>query len=232
LDESSSSNGGTNFVNSIISPFPQVINRFRGLSDFNVANNLVINGLYTLPSPKSNGLKKVVGEGFQLGGILRSATGLPFTPLITGDPLGLSNNNQFSLPDRITTGSCAGNPVNLKDKANYLRRECFAFPTNIPTPGGYFPRLGNLRRNSIIGPGINTTDMSLVKITPVPSISEAFRVEFRTEVFNIFNHPNFVVPTRTSAAVFNASGTPLSPAVLTQTSTPERQIQFGLKIIF
>ncbi len=238
IDESSSSNSGTNFSNSLIAPFPEVIGRFRGLSDFNVKSNFVVSGVYVMPGPKASGLLKFIGSGYQLGGIFRSATGLPFTPLISGDPLGLSSANTFSLPDRITTGSCSGNPVNLKDKANYIREECFAFPAPVnPTYTNgiltsYNPRLGNLQRNSIIGPGINSMDASLIKTTPIPSISDSFRVEFRAEAFNVLNHPNFRVPARQDSAIFNASGIPLHSAVLTQTSVDERELQFALKVIF
>ena len=94
------------------------------------------------------------------------------------------------------------------------------------------PRLGNLQRNSIIGPGITTVDMSLVKNFLFPRISETSRIEFRAEGFNVLNHPNFAVPSRTASVVFNQTGGPVSSPVLTQTSTNERQLQFGLKLIF
>ncbi|WP_263366267.1 TonB-dependent receptor [Edaphobacter bradus] len=233
IDESSSSNGGTNFTNSIISPFPTVIGRFKGLSDFNIGQNIVINGLYTFEGPKaSQAFIRALTSGYQLGGIVRVASGLPFTPLISGDPLGLSNNNPLSLPDRLMGPGCTGNPVNLRDKANYLKRSCFAFPANIPATGGYFPRLGNAGRNSVFGPGIATLDASIVKNTSFARLSETARVEFRAEAFNLLNHPNFSVPSRTASALFNAAGTPLNSPLLTTTSTTERQIQFGLKIIF
>ena len=89
IDESSSSNGGTNFTNSIISPYPTVIGRFRGLSDFNVAHNLVVNGLYTVAlKDGGNAVLRAVANGLQAGGIVRFATGLPFTPLFQAISLG------------------------------------------------------------------------------------------------------------------------------------------------
>jgi hypothetical protein len=247
LDESSSSNGGTNFVNSIIAPYPREINRFKGLADFNVAQNLTVSILYTIPGPKQGSVKKLLGGGYQIGGIGRSATGLPFTPLITGDQLGLQSASVFSFPDRsYTAADCSGNPTNLADKFNYLRRECFSFPQGntvstrtstapngtVTTVRTYNPVLGNVQRNSIIGPGINDIDLSLVKNTGIPRIHEGFRAEFRAEAFNVLNHPMFQVPNRASLAIFNASGASQSSQILTLTSVPERQIQFGLKLIF
>jgi hypothetical protein len=244
LDESSSSNGGTNFVNSIIAPYPREINRFKGLADFNVGSNLTASILYNIPGPKQGTFKKLFGGGYQIGGIGRSATGLPFTPLITGDQLGLKSASVFSFPDRnYAPPNCQSNPTNLADKFNYLRRECFSFPTGVTisqtsskTPNGtvtsvrtYYPNLGNVQRNSIIGPGINDIDISLVKNTV---IREGFSAQFRAEAFNMLNHPMFQVPNRASLAIFNATGIPQSSQILTTTSVPERQIQFGLKLIF
>lgn len=245
-DESSSSNGGTNFVNSIIAPFPREINRFKGLSDYNVKDNLTVNVLYTVPGPKNGTFMRLIGDGYQVGGIARVATGLPFTPLISGDPLGLQSASVFSFPDRLNTTGCTGNPVNLADKFNYLKRSCFAFPTgntisnatataangSVTTTRVFNPALGNVQRNSIIGPGVTDMDISLVKNTAIPKVRDGFRVEFRAEVFNVLNHPMFQVPSRQSSAVFNATGTPLTSQILSLTSVPERQIQFGLKLIF
>ena len=242
LDESSSSNGGTNFTNSLIAPFPNYIGRFKGPSDFNVAQNAVINGLFTLPGMKRGGaFVRAATEGYQLGGIFRIATGLPFTPLISGDPLGLSSANTFSLPDRLYGPGCNGNPIDMSQKNTYLflKRSCFAYPMPIPGPNGtYFPRLGNLARNSIIGPGIASLDVSLVKSTPVPKFGEVARVEFRAEAFNVLNHPNFQVPNRANSVIYKASSNPAVAGaasdlqLLTTTSVAERQIQFGLKLIF
>ena len=248
IDESSSSNGGTNFTNSsTVAPFPREISRFKGLSDFNVASNLTISVLYTLPAPKGGGIKKIISSGYQIGAIGRSATGLPFTALISGDAVGLKSASSFSYPNRTYSGAgCGGNPVNPSDKFNYLRRNCFTFPQGIQVSNTtttasngtvknvrtFYPQFGNEQRNSIIGPSINDLDLSLVKYTAIDRIHEGFHIEFRAEAFNALNHPMFQVPGRTSTAVFNATGTPLTPQVLKQTSVDERELQFGLKLIF
>lgn len=247
LDDASSSNGGTNFTNSLIAPFNNIPSRFWGLSDFNVAQNLSVNALYMLKGVhSSNSFVREATSGFQAGGILRIATGLPFTPLISGDPLGLSSANTFSLPDRLYGPGCKGNPTDLSQKntSNFLKRQCFAYPLPVNINGQYYPRLGNLARNSIIGPGITTMDFSLVKNTAVRALGDAGRVELRAEAFNVFNHPNFQVPARANSVVYSAptltttaspgttSGAATNLPLLTATSTTERQIQFGLKIIF
>ncbi len=225
IDESSSSISGTDYSTGIQAPFINEIGRFRGRSDFDITHNLVLSGLYNIEGPKNPGFFKTIGGGYQVSGIFRSSSGQPFTPTITGDPLGLGNANPFSFPDRIEGYGCSGNPVNIADKKNYLKRQCFAFPATART-------FGNLQRNSINGPKLNNVDFSLVKNTAVPRISEAFHAEFRAEFFNILNHPSFAVPGRSNSTVFNAKGAALTPAVLTAVAAPERQIQFGLKLIF
>lgn len=242
LDEASSSNGGTNFSNSLIAPLTSYVARFKGLSDFNIGQNVSINGLYSPRSYKTNNtfVREAV-NGFQIGGIIRVASGLPFTPLISGDSLGLSSANVFNFPDRVFGPGCNGNPVDATQKltANYLKRQCFAYPTAAAGPNGTFiPRMGNLGRNSVFGPGITTVDMSIVKNTAIPALGELARVEFRAEAFNVLNHPNFQVPARANSVIYAAAKTIGTPGavttlpLLTSINGNERQLQFGLKLIF
>jgi hypothetical protein len=69
-------------------------------------------------------------------------------------------------------------------------------------------------------PSAQTINFSLMKRV---NITEGVRVQFRTEVFNLFNHPNF----RTLVTNFSASNF----GALTETDEP-RVIQFGLKLLF
>ena len=78
-----------------------------------------------------------------------------------------------------------------------------------------------------IAPGIATWDSSIVKTFPV---REKLRLELRAEAFNIFNHANFGIPSRT---VFGSNGLPLATAGrITDTTTDSREVQFGLKLAF
>ena len=221
LDDGSSSTFGDTFANSISSLPLWAPPRRRGLSDFNIAQSFVGNLIYNLPTYHS--AKAWIISGWQIGGIVLVSTGLPFSPLISGDPLGLNSADPFDFPNRLTTPACQGNPVNTQNRSNYIKTECFTFPT----PG---TRLGSAGRNSIIGPGIRDVDLSLMKNN---QITERLNAQFRVDFFNIFNFVNYATPLKASTQLFNQAGAPIASAgTLTQTSTSSRQIQFAVKLIF
>ena len=93
--------------------------------------------------------------------------------------------------------------------------------------------LGNLRCNSITGPGLFNVDFSLVKDTHVTKISEAFDIQFRAEFFDFLNHPNFAPPVDNLEPI-DANGQPVQDFGVIDSTLPnaERRIQVGLKIIF
>ena len=229
LDNSSASITGGTFTTGILSPFLFFPQFFRGLSDFDVRHNLTFNYLLEMPQPRfaKGAVLKRATNGWQLGGIFRASTGLPFTVTTGGDPLGLKNFNPFNFPDRVNTPDCT-NPVNPGEPTHYIRTECFI----APVPG---TRLGNGGRNRYEGPGIRNFDVSLIKNN---RFGERFSLQFRAEFFNVLNHANFAVPDRTSAQLFsfNASNNSFArvqtAGSLNSTSTTSRQIQFALKLAF
>jgi hypothetical protein len=82
------------------------------------------------------------------------------------------------------------------------------------------------------GPRLTDLDFSVVKNNYIRSISETFNIQFRGELFNVFNHPNFLPPLD-NLTIFDQSGQPVGGAGLIDgTSTTSRQIQVALKIIF
>ena len=77
-------------------------------------------------------------------------------------------------------------------------------------------------------------DFSLFKNNYIKSISERFNIQFRAEIFNILNHPNFAPPSNpTNTDIFDGTGSPNAVAgALTSTTTTAREIQFAVKVIF
>ena len=150
---------------------------------------------------------------------------MPFTPGIGGDALGLkSTDPSIDVPDLVTGPAC-GSLINPNNPLNYIKTQCFAFPS----PAN---RRGSLGRNTLIGPGLLTLDFSLIKNTYIKKVSDAFNVQFRSEFFNILNRANFAPPLD-NRNLFDASGRKLSNAgLITSTQTPSRQIQFAVKVIW
>lgn len=246
-DSSSGSTDGDQFLNGITSLlFFDKASR-RGPSDFDVPHNLIASYTWDIPSPKGvSGFLGTASSGWRLGGIFQVSDGTPFTPLIGGDPLGMSADS-FDIANRVP--GC--NPVH--GGFNYLNLNCFSVPVqttdlggkcqpfgfvsstpgpfNAGTTGTCANLMGNAGRNSVIGPRITNFDMSLVKNTRVPRISETFNVQFRVEVFNIFNHANFNSPTDHNV-IFDGTGNLADTQVgqVSSTATDSRQMQLALKL--
>ena len=225
IDSGSASLAGDPFLNSITSlPFFD-LRLNRGLSDFDIRQNLVINYTWRIPTPSSfSGLARGVAGGWQVGGIYQASGGLPFSAILGGDPVGLNSSDTIEFPDRLAIPGC-GSLVNPGNPNNYIKTQCFAFP-NPRT------RLGNAGRNTLIGPGLSNFDFSLFKNNPIRRISETFNAQFRVEAFNVLNHPNFAPPLHNNT-IFDTNGNPVSTAgLIDTTATTSRQIQIALKLIW
>jgi len=225
IDTGSSSVAGDQFLNAV-SSLPFFDSRLRrGLSDFDVRQNLVINYTWRIPtsSSLSGPIRALVG-GWEAGGIYQANGGLPFTALVGGDPLGLRSGDPFDFADRLATSGCSS-PVNAGNPNHYIKTQCFAAPNPLT-------RWGDAGRNTLIGPGLSNLDFSLIKNTPIARISETFNAQFRVEVFNVLNHPNFAPPLHNNT-LFDHTGSPISTAgVVDSTSTTSRQLQLALKLIW
>jgi hypothetical protein len=96
-----------------------------------------------------------------------------------------------------------------------------------------FGYLGNSSRNMLRGPQSRTWDASLNKDTRLPFLGESGMLEFRAEMFNVLNHPNFALPDNGVFAANVTQEAPLSTAgQITATAAKSRQIQLALKLIF
>jgi hypothetical protein len=261
MDTSSATLAGDAFGNSISSLNYFDMKLTRGLSDFNVGRTVVLNATWEVPTRKSfTGPIRWVTDGWQLGMIFTASDGVPFTPTwgTGGDPANTLSSDDFAFPNRLNGPGCktATNPGN---PTNYINTACFAVPTapdmnfwnlncdkqppnSQPKNGVFnaqFPQCFNLRgnsgRNSLIGPGITNLDFSVFKNNRIKRISEDFNVQFRMEMFNIMNHPNFAPPGPGdgNSDIFGPNGTPSGLAgALQRTTIAERQIQFAIKVTF
>jgi hypothetical protein len=209
--------------------------RDKGLSTFHVQHAAALSFLWELPfgsKPGNRGWADKLAGGWTLSGLSVVNSGHPFTPLISfnrsgSGVLGASASNV----DRPNLKSgYSGNPL-TKDPDRWY--DPFAF--ELPAAGVF----GNLGRNTLIGPGLSNFDFSLLKNIPLEGVSENFRVQFRMEVFNAFNHANFDLPgnsqglTSASFIFTNTSGQPnLGATRPVRTTNEARELQFALKLIW
>jgi hypothetical protein len=163
----------------------------RGLSDFDARHHFVVSYLYELPF-RGNRLF----EGWAVSGNTTLQSGNPFRIVLAGANAGLTNVTNTVRPNLV------GNPVvSNRDPSGYFNPLAFAAP-----PARQF---GNLGRNFplVFGPGFDNVDFSVLKTT---RLTERLKIEFRTEFFNIFNHPNFGQPNLTCTP---ATATPAPPGI-------------------
>ncbi len=96
-----------------------------------------------------------------------------------------------------------------------------------------FGHFGNVARDGLRGPHLRNMDFSINKDTKLGFLGEAGALQFRAEIFNLLNHPNFALPNNYiyAAGVTDELPIPVSPIISTG-QQKSRQIQLALKIIF
>ena len=193
-----------------------------GRASFDVRHSGVIQATYDLPfarskdssdSPWLTGLVK----GWQASAIITLQSGLPFTPQLSYNP---SNDGDTRNPVRPSWNPNFAGKVILGLPNEYFDPLAFTQPL----PGTY----GNVGRNILQGPSLEQVDFSLAKKW---ALSERLGLQFRGEIFNLFNHTNLNTPNPVVYA--SATGGPSPTAgVITSTATSSRQVQLGLKLLW
>jgi carboxypeptidase family protein len=214
-----------NFANAA---FPQDSTNLRaekGPSTFDTRHRWTTAFNYAVP--EIHRVPHALGTGWQLNSVITVQSGRPIN--IITDAGGV-NSNFVQRPD-IVPGV---HPIlpNWTPTTGYLNPNAFAYPAlTAADPYGYF---GNLGRDQIYGPGFWNYDLSTTKLF---QIHERFQLQFRAEFFNIFNHPNFALPSNVIS--------PGGPTAGLITQTPDvaqgnpglggggpRVMQFGVRLQF
>jgi hypothetical protein len=176
----------------------------RGLSSYDARHHFVTSAIYDLPL-RGNRL----AEGWQLSLILQLQSGNPVNIVTTNTTI---NGVAGTLRPDVT------GPVHIVGSVDRW------FDTSVFAS---VQRFGNLGRDVVVGPGFSNTDFSVLKNT---RFGERIHLQFRAEIFDLFNHANLGQPG-------NVVGSP-SFGRITNTRFPtgesgsSRQVQFGIKVIF
>jgi hypothetical protein len=187
----------------------------RGLSNYDLRHYFV--GYLTTELPHFGGPRWLT-SGWQFNAISTLAAGNPFSVVVGFDRARarFQAGTSPQRPDLVTGRS--NNPI-LGGPSQYFDPLAFALPE-----AGFY---GNLGRNTLIGPGLMALDLAVNKTFV---LREGMKLQFRTEIFNAPNHPNFSIPSQRT--VFSSTGRVGSAGLITSTRTSARQLQFGLKFIF
>jgi hypothetical protein len=184
----------------------------RAPTDSNVPRRFVFSATWDLPLGHghryvSTGVPAAIVGGWEVSGIWTAQDGPPFTLVLPVDNANVGNTNW---PNRTCGGKLSSWTLQ-----NYFNQSCF---TTAP-----IYTFGNAGRNVLYGPGENNVDFAVHRFFPL-SLSERLKLEFRAELFNFFNRPEFAIPSVT----LNLPQT----GQITATSIPNREVQFALKLLW
>ena len=157
----------------------------RGRSAFDIRHNLVANVLYELPLQRGSRF-----GGWQISAVARVHSNLPFTPVLSFDNANLQSLLTSERPDLVGNpyeGICP-NGSKVGTPSCWFNPKAFA----VPVPGQF----GNAGRNTLRGPAFAQFDLALQKSF---QLKEGTKVAFGAEAYNLFNHPNFAVPSNTQS---------------------------------
>ncbi len=157
-------------------------NTDRGASDFDVRHSVSAAISYNLPVPKAGTFGRALLRDWSVDGLFRARTATPVNIVVRSDVIGENLIVELQRPDLLP-----GVPLYLDDPTvaggRRINRAAFLVPAQI--------RQGTLGYNALRGFGVSQIDMALRRQF---RWGEHLKLQFRAEVFNVFNHPNFGNP--------------------------------------
>jgi hypothetical protein len=199
---------------------PRNLGLERGRSDWDRGHVFTASFAWLVPASR----------GWQLSGTAAYYTGPPFTILDSGINTAIGESSR---PNRLLSGAGTTGAGRRGIDDPWFRPAAFvAVPACAsrtdcsPDRFGFLPFApGNSGRNILDGPGMQNINLSLTKRFPM---GERKAVQFRSEVFNIFNHPNFLLPNRN----FNETAAGILNGVAASGQGGPRIMQFALRYEF
>ena len=177
-----------------------------------VRNRLALSAVYDVPTWGRSRLTRAVTADWRASTIFQVQSGFPLTISVFGD----TANAGTALGENPVRANATGQQVfgpGTRNATTWFNPAAFVAP-----PAYAF---GNTGRNSVVGPGMQTMDVSLVRSF---ALKETFHLETRGEFFNALNHTNLGTPNRfVNTAGFGS---------ITEVTTPGREIQVSARLLF
>jgi len=214
----------------ILSPLPGELKRDYGPCDYDIRNNLNAQYVYELPIKVRNHLLAYGLNGWQVSGTLFWHSGVPFSVLST--PYSANGNGIVQGSGPQFANVVPGVPlyehhpipgVTQPGTIQWLNPDAFVSavdPSTGQCSGGDDPQdcqFGNLGRNALRGPDFFWNDLYLTKVFPV---TERVKLRVEAQFFNLFNHPNFGLPSMVLAGIPGKPFTQTGFGALTYTTAP------------
>ena len=179
------------------------------LSSFDHRHQFIASGVYQVPFFRGmGGLAEAVLDGWRANAIVVVQSGAPFTVNLSIDRANIGAG-PAQRPDQLRDPNL---PAGERTPERWFETEAFTLQAPFT--------FGNAPRNSVIGPGSANVDFALAKTWQLRGMSE---LEFRWEVFNLFNRANFDLPNRTF-------GNPNFGRIFSAKNP--REMQFGVRLAF
>ncbi|MGH9713197.1 MAG: carboxypeptidase regulatory-like domain-containing protein [Candidatus Acidiferrales bacterium] len=214
----------------ILSPLPGDLARDYGPCDYDIRHNLNAQYLYQLPLKVRNRFLGYALNGWQVSGTVFWHSGIPFSVLSTpysADGNGIVNGSgpQFAsgVPGVPLYDHNSIPGVTQPGTVQWLNPAAFVSAVDPSTGaclGGNSPKncqFGNLGRNALRGPNFTWSDFYITKSFP---LTECVKLRFDTQFFNVFNHPNFGLPSMVLAGIPGKPSTQTGFGSLTYTTSP------------
>jgi len=215
----------------ILSPLPGDLRRDYGPCDYDIRHNLNGQYVYELPIKVTNHALAYVLNGWQLSGSVFWHSGVPFSVLSTpysanGDGIVQGSGPQFaSLVPGVDPycRHCNIPGVTQPGTIQWLNPNAFVSAVDPATgtcngPGSAQScQFGNLGRNALRGPNFFWSDFYITKWFP---LNERVKLRFDAQFFNVFNHPNFGLPSIVLAGIPGKPSTQTGFGALTYTTSP------------
>ena len=214
----------------ILAPLPGELARDYGPCDYDIRNNLNAQYVYQLPVKVQNRLLGYALNGWQVSGTAFWHSGIPFSVLSTsysanGNGIVNGSGPQFAsiIPGVPLYEHHPIPGVTQPGSVQWLNPDAFVSTVD-PSTGACFDgdspancQFGNLGRNALRGPDFAWSDFYLTKSV---ALSEHVRLRFDTQFFNVFNHPNFGLPSMALAGIPGKPSTQTGFGALTYATSP------------
>ncbi len=177
-----------------------------------IRHRFALSAVYDLPALNFSRALRTVTKGWRLSAIFQAQTGFPFTISVFGD----TANAGTLLGENPIRANYTGQPI--FDEGSHTADRWFN-PAAFAAPPAF--TFGNVGRNTLYGPGMQTLDLALQREF---AVTENVKFLLRAEVFNALNRTNLGTPNR-------FVNTPQF-GTITEAATPSREIQFSGRISF